>query len=361
MLHMLTRPALRAGRAGASIAFHHARPAGSYRVAMRRHRAPLAALAVAGVLLAPAPARALPHDPAVSRTCIAFIEGGQIWLMKRGGSTARRLTATPGNKFTPRFSPDGEMLAFGANDAPNQNNLHTIPIAGGAPSQVTFLPSQQALSQWMADGRLLFHTSALSFSPIEMQLFTVSAAGGLPVQLPPAYGSDGAIDATGEWLAYTPQWRHQLIAGWKRYRGGAAPDIWLFNLKTRASRRLTDWEGSDLRPMWDGSTLYYLSDAGPEQRMNLWAWDMRVRARRQVTRLRDDVRNPSIGPGAIVFESGPDLHLLDLRGGRVSRLKITMPKSAHLAPRRDVEASRFITNRQDAGGGRLLLEARGDL
>lgn len=192
-----------------------------------------------------------------------------MWVLPRDATTATRLTDSPGNKFTPRFSPDGESLAFAANDAPSQVNLQVIPVRGGTPSQRTFLPSHQVLCQWLGDGDLLFHTNALSFSPIEMQLFRVPATGGLPVQLPLAYGSDGAVDATGEWLAYTPQWPNPLIANWKRYRGGAAPDLWLFNLRTRESRKITDWQGPDLHPMWDGTTLYYLSDEGAEGRRNL--------------------------------------------------------------------------------------------
>jgi tricorn protease len=314
------------------------------------------------LLLAPTLAGALPRDPAVSRTHVAFIEGGQVWLMPRGATTATRLTDPPGNKFTPRFSPDGESLAFGANDAPGQVNLQVISVHGGTPSQRTFLPFHQVLCQWMGDGSLLFHTNALSFSPIEMQLFTVPATGGLPARLPLAYGADGAIDATGEWLAYTPQWPNPLIANWKRYRGGAAPDVWLFNLRTRESRKVTDWSGADLHPMWDGSTLYYLSDEGGEQRLNLWSYDTRAGTRRQVTRFRDyDVRNPSIGPGAIVFELGPDLYLFDLHAGKASPLHVTLPEIERGALRRDVDASRFVTHRQDAGGGRVLLEARGDL
>jgi tricorn protease len=314
------------------------------------------------LLLLPALAHALPRDPAVSRTHVAFVEGGQVWVMARGATIATRLTDSPGGKFTPRFSPDGGSLAFAANDAQGQANLQVISVRGGTPAQRTFLPFHQVLCQWTGDGSLLFHTNALSFSSIEMQLFRVPATGGQPVQLPLAYGSDGAVDPTGEWLAYTPQWPNPLIASWKRYRGGAAPDLWLFNLRTRESRKITDWQGADLHPMWHGTTLYYLSDEGAEGRLNLWSYDTRTRTRRQATRFRDhDVHNPSIGPDAIVFEFGPGLQLFDLRSGKASPLDVRIPEKGRSALRRKVDASRFVTHRQDAGFGRVLLEARGDL
>ncbi|HEY0160836.1 MAG TPA: hypothetical protein VGF28_26365, partial [Thermoanaerobaculia bacterium] len=297
-------------------------------------------------------AAALPREPAVSRTHVAFVEAGQVWVVPRGGGAATRLTEGGGNKSSPRFSPDGTRVAFTSGD------LFTVGVRGGTPERVTYLPREAVLTQWTDDDRLLFFTAAESFSSIEMQLFTVSPKGGLPARMPLAYGADGALDRTGEWLAYTPQWPNQLIANWKRYRGGSAPELWLLNLRTGASRQLTDWAGLDRRPMWSGEALYYLSDAGAEQRVNIWQYDTKSGARRQVTHFRDyDVRNASIGAGAIVFELGPDLRLLDLGSERVSRIPVTTPQPELV---REVDASRFITSRMFAGGT-ALLEARGDL
>src|SRR4029079_14077410 len=129
----------------------------------------------------------------------------------------------------------------------------------------------------------LFHTNSLSFSRMEMQLFTVPSRGGLPRQLPLAYGAEGALDDSGEWLAYTPQWPNPLIRYWKRYRGGAAPDIRLLNLRTRESSRITERKGGDTQTMWWGRTIYYLSDAGAEERMNFWSYDTRTKVRSQLT------------------------------------------------------------------------------
>jgi len=255
-----------------------------------------------GVAARPSPARALPRDPAVSGTQVAFVEAGQLWVMPRSGGIAVRVSDLPGRKYTPRFSRDGTRIAFGSNENRGEINLYTLDLRGGSSSRVTFLPSQQSLSQWTADGQLIFHTNCLSFSPYAMQMFTVSSSGGLPVQLPVAYGSNGAIDDSGEWLAYTPSWQISLIENWKRYRGGMAPDLWLLNLRTHESRRLTMWDGPDLNPMWNDSTLYYLSDEGSENRVNVWQYQRHEGSRRQVTHFRDsDVRNASIGGDAIVF------------------------------------------------------------
>lgn len=325
------------------------------------------ALAIVLAGLWAAQALALPRDPAVSATEVAFVEAGQVWIVARTSTpgtprVARRVTDTPGAKLTPRFSPDGATLAFAANEAQGELNLFTIPVSGGEPTRVTFLPGHQVLCQWTADGRLLFYASALSFSAIEMQLYTVPAAGGLPVRLPPAYGSDGALDATGTRLAYTPEWPNPLMESWKRYRGGAAPDLWLLDLGTGESEKVTTWPGADLRPMWHGEMLYYLSDEGEEERRNLWAYDPRSGARRQITHFDQDVRNPSIGPDAIVFELAAGIRILDLGDGTISALDYTLPAGQLPALEREVDAGRFITHRALAAGGRrVLYEARGDL
>ena len=212
-------------------------------------RSILSVLVITSALGISSSAHALPRDPAVGRTQIAFVEAGQLWIMPRSGGQATRVSDLPGRKFTPRFSPDGQRIAFSSNEAQGEINLYTMNLNGGTPKRITFIPSHQNLTQWTADNRLVFHTNSLSFSPIEMQLFTVPESGGLPTKLPVTYGSDGSIDDRGEWLAYTPKWQISLIANWKGYRGGSAPDIWLVNLHTHASRRITEWEGSDFRPM----------------------------------------------------------------------------------------------------------------
>jgi len=277
-------------------------------------------------------AHALPRDPAVSRTQIAFVEAGQLWVMPRSGGRATRVSNLPGQKFTPRFSPDGQKIAFGSNEAQGEINLYTMSLNDGTPRRITFIPSHQQLTQWTSDNQLVFYTNSLCFSRIEMQLFTVPESGGLPTQLPVAYGSDGAIDDTGEWLAYTPNLQNSLYQYWRRYRGGGAQDLWLVNLRTHTSRRITDWTGGDWHPMWHGTTLYYLSDEGSENCMNVWRYEMRDASRKQVTHFRDyDIRNASIGPDAIVFELGPQLLLLDLATGTSAPVQtdIPDPPSAH--------------------------------
>ena len=45
--------------------------------------------------------------PAVSKTQIAFVYAGDVWLVSKQGGDAVRLTSSPGEESFPRFSPDG--------------------------------------------------------------------------------------------------------------------------------------------------------------------------------------------------------------------------------------------------------------
>ena len=139
-------------------------------------------------------------------------------------------------------------------------------------------------------------------------------------------------------MAFTPYSRDTRT--WKRYRGGMASDIWLFHLEKKTSQRITDWEGTDTLPMWHGQTVYYLSDAGKQQRLNIWAYDTATGARRQITEFSQyDVKWPSIGPGndgqgEIVFQHASDLYLLDLKSGESQVVEVTIPAIGRRSCRR---------------------------
>ncbi|HEV2884368.1 MAG TPA: hypothetical protein VGW36_05890, partial [Pyrinomonadaceae bacterium] len=313
------------------------------------------------------PQKLLKQYPAISRTHVAFVFANDVWCAPRAGGVAVPLTDAPGMKNNAVFSSDGRSIAFNGNLEGNYE-LYTVPITGGAPSRITHLPTGEAVTQWTADGKLLFYTNSLSFNNLAMQLFTVPATGGLPTRLRVPYGAEGAISPDGEWLAYTPNWPNSLMENWKHYRGGMALDIWLFNLRTNESRQVTDWEGTDTRPMWRGEIIYYVSDAGPENRLNIWEYNSKTRVRNQITRFDEyDVRNPSIGPGQndqgeIVFQYGPDLHLLDL-GTRQSRpLEVEISETHRQLKPATVDASKFLNSgSMSPTGDRAAVNARGDI
>ncbi|MCK4546389.1 MAG: PD40 domain-containing protein [Candidatus Eisenbacteria sp.] len=324
----------------------------------------IAILALLGFTASPAlavePHAGMLRYPDVSATHIAFVYSNDLWLVSRDGGTAVPLASPPGAERFPKFSPDGETIAFLGNYDGN-SDIYTIPVSGGMPFRVTHHPHAEILTEWTGDGRIIFFAWGMATYPRSSELFTVSSGGGLPEQLPVPYGAMASIGPDGKWLAYLPYTRDHRT--WKRYMGGMATDIWLFHLTKHTSRKITEWGGTDSFPMWHGDDIYYLSDAGPNHRLNIWVYNTRTSERKQVTRFADyDVKWPSVGPSDIVFQMGPDLYLLDLDTGKARTVQVTIPGDRPEVRVQAEDVSSLVFDRNiSSTGKRAVVEARGDI
>ncbi len=311
------------------------------------------------------PSAGMLRFPDVSDTQIVFSHAGDLWTAPRNGGTATPLASPAGQELFPRFSPDGKTIAFVGNYEGDQD-IYTIPSAGGTAERITYHPATEILCDWTSDGRLIYSTNGYAGLRRIAQLFEISPNQPLPRQLKVPYGSNASLHEAGRWLAYTPHSRDTRT--WKRYRGGMASDIWLFNLETNESKQITNWEGTDSLPMWHGDTVYYLSDDGPQQKLNIWAYEMDSDQRRQVTQFEDfDCKWPSIGPGPegdgeIVVQNGANLWLVNLQDGNVQSIDITIPGDKPTVRRKKFDASKFIQSGEiSPTGKRVVVEARGDI
>jgi tricorn protease len=299
--------------------------------------------------------------PAVSRTQIAFVYAGDIWLVPKAGGTALRLSSPAGEESFPRFSPDGTRIAYSANYDGN-TDVYVVSAKGGEPVRLTHHPMADRVIGWHPDGKhVLFASGRESGRQRYSQFFLVSVDGGLPEKLPVPYGEFGAYGPDATQFVYMPM--SQDFRTWKRYRGGWAPDLWLFDLKSFASRQLTNDPANDAQPMWHDKTLYFASDRDESQRTNIWALDPATGKARQVTKFTDfDITFPSIGPDAIVFQAGGRLYLLDLGTEKTSEVPIrVVTDEATLRPRTE-KADKLIENASvSPTGKRAAFSARGDI
>ena len=227
--------------------------------------------------------------PDVSDEHIVFVYGNDLWLAPKDGGEASPVASPPGSELFPKFSPDGASVVFQGNYR-GDRDLYTLPIAGGVPERITHAPMNEMPTDWHEARGVVFHARGMHGIGRAQNIFTVPAGGGMFTKLPMPYGANGALSPDGDWIAYSPIERD--FRTWKRYRGGMAADIWLFNVDTYESKQITDWEGTDTMPMWHGDTVYYLSDAGPEAKLNIWAYNTKSdksRAGHRVRRLRRQV------------------------------------------------------------------------
>jgi tricorn protease-like protein len=149
---------------------------------------------------------------------------------------------------------------------------------------------------------------------------------------------------------------------WKRYKGGNAPNIWLYNFNKNTSELITGLGRFDEWPMWYGKTVYYVSDRGGG-RANLWAYDTDKKTRRQVTTFTDyDVKWPSIGGDSIVYEKGGYLFVMSLPAETSTQIRTLVPDDRPAVRSEQRNVAKLITTYDlSPSAKRAVFEARGEL
>ncbi|HXS10684.1 MAG TPA: PDZ domain-containing protein [Candidatus Krumholzibacteria bacterium] len=325
-----------------------------------------AALSVLSLVVSASVARAqvdarILQNPDVSKTTICFSYAGDLWLVPKTGGMAFKLSSPVGQELFPHFSPDGSRIAYMANYDGN-NDVYNVASGGGVPVRVTYHGMTDRIVDWYPDGKQLLFASAMNSGRQRYsQFYRVSPEGGMPEVLPVPFGEFAAISADGKMIAYTPQ--SQAFRTWKRYRGGWAPDIWVFDLGKNTAENITKNEANDELPMWAGKKLYFLSDRDQSERANIWVYDMASKQTKQVTNFTDyDVHFPSIGPEDIVFEAGGALYLLGLADDKYHEVKVQVTTDAMTLMPHSANASELVTTIGLAPDGkRGVFTARGEV
>ena len=315
---------------------------------------------VSSALLAQVDARML-QFPDVSQTQIVFSYAGDLWVVPKEGGTALKLSSPRGQELYPHFSPDGSQIAYSAIYDGNLE-VYVIRAMGGMPTRVTYHGMADRIVDWYPDGsKLLFVSSMNSGRQRYDQFYSVSPKGGLPEQLPIPYGEMASLSPDGKKIAYTSL--TQAFRTWKRYRGGWAADIIVFDLEGKTSEVVAADPANDEFPMWHENTIYFLSDRGPAARANIWSYDLTTKQVKQITKFTDyDIHFPSIGPFDIVFEMGGKLYRLSLADETVHEVNVKVVTDEITLLPHNENVSKYIQSVSLAADGkRALFEARGDV
>ncbi|MCP4594838.1 MAG: hypothetical protein GY842_29260 [bacterium] len=290
---------------------------------------------------------------------IVFTYEADLWLVSTEGGDARRITNDPGSESWAKFSPDGRLLAFTA-QYDGGTDVYVMDARGGAPRRLTYHPAGDRVLGWWPDGSRVLFRSNRAYPFRGEEVYTIGLDGGMPQRLPVDRAGLSAVSPDGKRIAYNRISRESRT--WKRHQGGTAQDIWMGSLDKHDYRRITDWVGSDNFPMWQGDAIYFNSDRA-HGTLNLCKYDL---GSGRVTALTDyadyDVKYPSIGPGAIVYQYGETLHLLDLAAGTSRAVAVRIPTDRVRMRPEHVEVSPSRGSfALSPTGKRLLLEARGEI
>ncbi|MCB9230526.1 MAG: PD40 domain-containing protein [Bacteroidia bacterium] len=309
--------------------------------------------------------------PTISATEIVFSYAGDLYTVPRQGGTARRLTTHDGYEVFPRFSPDGSQIAF-TGQYDGNTEVFLIPAAGGEPKRLTWTATldrddisdrmgpNNLVMTWTPDGKeILFRSRKKSFNSFKGQLFKVTAAGGVCQELPFSVASWATYSSNGSELAMNQVFRE--FRTWKYYRGGMADDVWIYNFDSGKWQRLFQNEAQDIMPMWHGNKIYFISDR--DRTMNLFSYDLQSNQTEKLTTFTEyDIKFPSLGPDAIVFENGGYLYTYDLNSGKTEKISIKIADDHNAGRNAQVDASKFIDSWEvSPGAERLTLGARGDI
>jgi tricorn protease len=301
---------------------------------------------------------------------VVFSYAGDIWIASSSGGAARRLTAHPGVEYFAKFSPDGKWIAFtGQYDGDEQ--VYVIPAEGGEPRQLTFYPARGPLPArwgfdnqvygWTPDGKsILFRSLRDSFELGNNRLYTVPVEGGPATALPMPQSGAGDFSPDVKKVVYSPLFRD--FRTWKRYQGGWAQELYIFDLASHSAENITNNPHPDRDPMWIGDKIYFSSDRDGTN--NLYVYTLSSKQTRQLTHSKTwDVRWPSSdNSGLIVYELDGELHIYDTKKDQDKKISINVPddglskRPSHITAFDRIEGFDLSPK-----GERAVVVARGDV
>jgi tricorn protease len=330
----------------------------------------IAACIAAAVLLSALPAAGaadqplrLMRRPDVQSGMIVFSYQNDLWSVPEAGGLARRITVFPGVEDFPKFSPDGASIAFTGDYNERRDALFVMPAEGGVPVELTWHMDSAEPVEWTPDGKtIVFRSRRESFSTFFEQFFTVPAEGGTPVDMGVGKGSFGSFSPDGTKLAYN---RHPgRWWWWKRYKGSQNQDVWIYDLKGGTYEQLTDFEGSDSWPMWTSKGIYFVSDREGGVK-NLFVLDPATKAVRQVTSFdRSGVTWPSMDAEGtkIVFEFDARLYVLDTATEQAREVVVYAPTDDLVNMTSYIDPMKWVRSFDiSPTGKRIAFEARGEI
>ncbi len=311
--------------------------------------------------------------PAIHGDKLVFGYAGDLYTVSAKGGLARRLTSDEASyEMFPRFSPDGKNLAFTAQYDGN-TEVYVMPADGGTPKRLTYTATldrddvsdrmgpNNIVMTWRDNESVIYRSRRTQWNAFKGDLTIAKVSGGIPEILPLPRGGWCSFSPDGKQLAYNRVFRE--FRTWKRYRGGQADEIWIYNFETKQTTQLTDDLAQDIFPMWKGDRIYFVSERDENRQANLFVFDLEEKKIRQLTKFTEfAVKFPSLGDDSIVFENGGFIHRFDLKSEKAEKISIQIREDFAIGRGGLKDVSKETTAWDIApDGARAVIGARGDV
>jgi tricorn protease len=307
--------------------------------------------------------------PATNGSEIVFTYAGDLYKAPLSGGEASRLTSHTGYEMFPRFSPDGQTIAF-TGQYDGNTEVYTIPAAGGEPLRLTYTATNSRddlgdrmgpnniVMTWTPDGKRIVYRNRIG-SSFEGHLHTVGKGGGLSEAIPLPEGGFCSYSPDGKRLAYNRVMRE--FRTWKYYKGGMADDIWVYDPEKKTVDNITQNDAQDIMPMWIGDHIFFISDR--DRTMNIFAYNTLTKQTDKITRFTEyDVKFPSVHGNTIVFENGGYLYQLDAATRTPRKIDITLSSDNIYARSEIKNGGQYLSEASlSPDGERLVVTARGEV
>ena len=330
----------------------------------------LLSLLLAGATLsASADEARLLRFPATNGQDVVFTYAGDLYKAPLTGGEAQRLTSHVGMEMFARFSPDGQSIAFTAQYDGN-TEVYLMPKSGGEPERLTYTSTNSRddvgdrmgpnniVMTWTRDGKNILYRNRIG-DGFSGKLWSVSAEGDMPEQLPLPEGGFCSYSPDGKKLAYNRVMRE--FRTWKYYKGGMADDVWVYDPASKKIENVTNNVSQDIFPMWIGEEIFFISDR--DRTMNLFVYNTATKKTEKVTNYTDyDIKFPSTNGEVIVYEQGGYIFKFDPRTRKAEKVSITL-NSESIYARKEMKnvAGNLTSASLSPDGKRVAVTARGEV
>jgi len=180
----------------------------------------------------------------------AFGQGrstSDLWVTDLDAGVTKRLTNDDVDANDPQWNPKGTSVAYSAS-APGGKDVELIPLKGGYPRELATRDGNQFPSDWLRDGSALLVTEEAGANGYDVLVQPADGSPARPYAATSASETAARISPDGRWIAYTSD-------------ASGKAEVYLDAYPT-PRRRVLISSGGGIHPVWrgDGRELYYWHD-----------------------------------------------------------------------------------------------------